>query len=103
MTKRPVILLRNIVMYLICPVQRGEMDLMARQEVVVLELGIQMDLLGILDSFTNGIMGDTISQHTVCKCLKVLQHPKDTLAITTAMGIMFTSNLSTPSSHGMNL
>ena len=66
--------------------------------------GTQMGLLEILDSFTSGVTTeDTISQPTVCKCHKVRQHPKDTLAITIAMGIMFTSNLLTPSSHGMNL
>jgi hypothetical protein len=106
MTKRPVIPLRNIVMYLICPVQQGVMGSMVLVQVLevqVLALGKQMDLLRILDSFTNGITEDTINQHTVCKCLKVLQHPKDTLAITTATGIMFTSNLLIPSSHGTNL
>ena len=104
MTKRPVILLRNIVMYLICPVQRGVMDLMARQEVVVLELGIQMDLSEIPDSSINGIMEDTISHRMVCKCHKVLRHPKDTLAIMIAMGtIMFTSNLLTLNSLGTSL
>lgn len=101
MTKRPVIQLRNIVMYLIYPVQQGVMDLMARQEVAVLELGIQMVLLEIHDSSINGIMVDTISHRMVCKCHKVLQPPKDTLAITIAMGIiMFISNLLTLNSPG---
>lgn len=104
MTKRPVIQLRNIVMYLIYPVQQGVMDLMARQEVAVLQLVIQMGLLETQDSSINGIMVDTISHHMECKCHKVLQPLRDTLAITIAMGItMFTSNLLTPNSPGTSL
>ena len=100
MTKRPVIPLRNIVMYLIYPVQPGVMDSMVRLQVEVFLLGIQMDLLGILDSYINGTMEDTINQLMECKCHKVLQHPKDTLPITTATGIMFTSNLLTHNNPG---
>ena len=104
MTKRPVIQLRNIVMYLIYPVQQGVMDLMARQEVAVLQLVIQMGLLETQDSSINGIMVDTISHRMECKCHKVLQPLRDTLAITIAMGItMFTSNLLTPNSPGTSL
>jgi len=103
MTKRPVIPLRNIVMYLIYPVQPGLVDSMVRLQAQVLLLGIQMDLLGIHDSSTNGTKEDTISPLMECICHKVLQHPKDTLTITTATGIMFTSNLLTPNSHGTSL
>ena len=102
MTRRPVIPLRNIVMYLIYPVQPEVTDSMVRLVLEVAVPEIQMGLWEIPDNSTNGTMEDTISQLMVCKCHKVLPHPKDTLAITTATGIMFTNSPWTPNSHGTN-